>query len=385
VAYARCGIAISIGGDVEDFHLDTLNRLFIVIQETVAEWMRVSWNDLHFAQRDTAMFLLIVLFAVSLLTALARRLWSRKAGRTHVSLPAVLPVMRRSYASATRHIAFLIFVLGIPFFAIALAAPQTAFTREEVSYPGRRVAILIDSSNSMILAFNSDKLHTQGKAAFFTAVAAAETFMKVRMNGPYHDLMALIQFGNYAYVVTPFTNDYQNILLSIGLVGSPKEWGRFDDAGTTIIQGMEEGLALFKTFDFLNATGNLMLVFTDGRDDQATLNGKRLSDLMADARKFRVPVYMIRTAFNTKFGGVTQDALWKAAVEGSGGRFYPAASEDDIFAAIKDIDRLSPGKINVREYTSQQPRFSAYALIAVGLWLTAGLLKLGVPYFRTFP
>ena len=133
-------------------------------------------------------------------------------------------------------------------FAIALAAPQTAFTREEVTYPGRRVAILIDSSNSMILSFTADKLKAQGKAAFFTAVAAAETFMKVRMNGPYHDLMALIQFGNYAYVVTPFTNDYQNILLSIGLVGSPKEWGRFDDAGTTIIQGMEEGLALFKTF-----------------------------------------------------------------------------------------------------------------------------------------
>ena len=365
--------------------MDTLSRLFIVMQQTVAEWLRVRWTDLHFAEGDTAMFLLIVLLALSLFTALARRLWSRKPGRTHVSVPAVLPVMRRSYASATRHAAFLVFLLGIPFFAIALAAPQTAFTREEVTYPGRRVAILIDSSNSMILSFTADKLKAQGKAAFFTAVAAAETFMKVRMNGPYHDLMALIQFGNYAYVVTPFTNDYQNILLSIGLVGSPKEWGRFDDAGTTIIQGMEEGLALFKTFDFLNASGNLLLIFTDGRDDQATLNGKRLSEVMADAKKFKVPVFMIRTAFNTKFGGVSQDALWKTAVEASGGRFYPAASEDDILAAIKDIDRLSPGKINVREYTSQQPRFSGYALIAVGLWLTAGLLKLGVPHFRTFP
>jgi hypothetical protein len=31
------------------------------------------------------------------------------------------------------------------------------------------------------------------------------------MNGPYHDLMALIRFGNYANVVTRST-DYQNIL-----------------------------------------------------------------------------------------------------------------------------------------------------------------------------
>lgn len=365
--------------------MDTLNRLLIVIRETIAEWLRVRWSDLHFAQVETALSLLVVLLAISLFTVLARRLWSRKAGRTHVPLPAVLPVMRGSYASATRHGAFLVFVLGIPFFAVALAAPQTGFTREEVSYPGRRVALVIDSSNSMVMSFKASTLRTQGGQAFFTAVAAAEYFMRLRMSGPYRDLMALIQFGNYAYVVTPFTTDYENVLQSIGLVGTPAEWGRFDDSGTTIIQSIEEGVALFKTFDFLNASGNLLLIFTDGRDDQATLNGRRLSEIMADARKFKVPVYMIRTAFNTKFGGVAQDALWKSAVEASGGRFYVAAEEEDILRAVRDIDRLSPGRINVREYTSQQPRFSGYALIAVALWLTAGLLKLGVPYFRTFP
>ena len=365
--------------------METLNRLLIVIRETMDEWLRVRWSDLHFAQADAAIYLLVVLLAISLLTVLARRLWSGKAGRTHVSLPALLPVMRRSYASAIRHGALIVFALGIPFFAVALAAPQTGFTREELSYPGRRVALVIDSSNSMVMKFDSSTLKAQGGATFYTAVAAAEYFMRLRMNGPYHDLMALIRFGNYAYVVTPFTTDYQNILLSIGLVGTPEEWGRFDDAGTTIIQSIEEGIELFKTFDFLNASGNLLVLFTDGRDDQATLNGRRLDEIMAEARKFKVPVYMIRTAFNTKFGGVKQDELWKSAVEASGGRFYVAAEEKDILDAVHDIDRLSPGKINVREYTSQEPRFSGYALIAVALWLTAGLMKVGVPYFRTFP
>ena len=365
--------------------MDTLNRLLIVIRETIDEWLRVRWSDVHFAQAETALVLLVVLLAISLFTVLARRLWSRKAGRTHVSLPALLPVMRRSYASATRHGAFLVFVLGIPFFAVALAAPQTGFTREEVSYPGRRVALVIDSSNSMVMSFKAATLRAQGTAAFYTAVAAAEYFMRLRMSGPYHDLMALIRFGNYAYVVTPFTTDYQNILQSIGLVSTPAEWGRFDDSGTTIIKSIEEGLALFKAFDFLNASGNLLLIFSDGRDDQATLNGRRLNEIMADARKFKIPVYMIRTAFKAKFGGVYQDALWKSAVEASGGRFYAAAAEEDILGAVRDIDKLSPGRIDVREYTSQQPRFSGYALIAVALWLTAGLLKLGLPYFRTFP
>ena len=366
--------------------MDTLSRLLIVIQGTWAEWLRVPWSDLHFAEAGVALFLLVVLFASSLFMVLARRLWSRKAGGTHVSLPALLPVMRRSYVSATRHAAFLVFLFGVPFFAVVLAAPQTAFTREEVSYPGRRIALVVDSSNSMILNFKAEKLETRGTPAFFTAVAAAEYFMRLRMMGPYRDLMALVQFGNYAYVVTPFTTDYENILVSIKLVSDPKEWGRFADFGTTIIQSIDEGLALFQAFDFLNASGNLMLIFTDGRDDQVTtLNGRRLDDLVADARKSKIPVYMIRTAYNTKLGDVPQDRLWKGAVEASGGRYYPAASEDDILRAVRDIDTLSPGRIDVREYTSQRPRFSGYALIAVALWLTAGILKLGFPYFRTFP
>ena len=365
--------------------MDTVNRIVLLIRSTMAEWLRVRWNDVHFAQAETAFLVLVALLAISVFMVLARRLWSRKAGRTHVSMPALLPVMRRSYASATRHGAFLLFALGVPFFAVALAAPQTGFTREEVSYPGRRVALIIDSSNSMVMSFKSATLQTQGGAAFYTAVAAAEHFMKLRMSGPYRDLMALIRFGNYANVVTPFTTDYQNILQSIELVGTPAEWGRFDDTGTTIIQSIEEGLALFKTFNFLNASGNLLLVFTDGRDDQAMLNGQRLDELMAGARRSRIPVYMIRTAFNTKFGGVKQDSFWKSAVEASGGRFYVAASEEDILGAVREIDRLSPGQINVREYTSQQPRFSGYVLIAVALWFTAGLLKLCVPHFRTFP
>jgi len=363
----------------------TLSRLFIVMRGTLAEWLRVRWNELQFPEARTALLVIVVLLALSLLTLLARRLRSQKAARTYVSLPAILPVMRGSPLSATRHVAFLVFLLGVPFFAVALAAPQTAFSREEVSYPGRRIAILLDSSNSMTLSFKSATLQTQGAPVFFTAVAAAEYFMKLRMAGPYHDLMALLQFGNYAYVVTPFTTDYENIRVSISLVGTPREWGRFSDFGTTIIQSVDQGLSLFKAFDFLNASGNLMLIFTDGRDDQATLKGRQLDDLMADARKYRIPIYMIRTASNMKLGDLPQDNLWKPAIEASGGRFYPAANEEDILRAVDEIDRLTPGRIDVREYTSQRPRFSGYALIAVALWLSAGMLKLGLPYFRTFP
>ena len=362
-----------------------LRELLIVIRGTLTEWLRLRWSNLQFAEVWDARLVLVVLLAISLLMLLARGLRSRKAGRTHVALPAILPVMRRSYISATRHAAFLVFLLGVPFFAVALADPHTAFTREEVSYPGRRIAMLIDGSASMTLRFKSAKLRTQGSPTFYTAVAAAERFVKLRMNGPYHDLIALIEFGNDAYVVTPFTTDYENILLSLRLVGNPKEWGRFNDWGTTIIQGIGVGTQLFKVFDFLDASGNLMVVFTDGRDDQATLKGRPIDDLVAEARKYKVPVYMIRTAANMKLGDIAEDKLWKAAVERTGGRFYPAADEDAILQAEDEIDQLSAGRIDVRQYTAHRPRFSGYALIAVALWLAAGALKMGFRSFGTFP
>src|SRR5213078_1712638 len=169
---------------------------------------------------------------------LARGLRTHKAGRTHVALPAVLPVMRSSRFSVLRHAAFLVFLLGVPFFAVALADPHTAFTRQETSYPGRRIAMLVDGSSSMVMKFETKTLKTPENRTFYTAVAAAEHFMKLRMNGRYHDLIAL----------------------SIRLISSPKEWGSFNDWGTTIAQGLNQATQLFRAFDFVNASGNAILM-----------------------------------------------------------------------------------------------------------------------------
>jgi len=362
-----------------------LRDLLIGIRTTLAEWNRLRWSDLQFSEAGTARLVLVVLLALSLLMLLARGLRSRTAGRTHVGVPAILRAMPRSSLPATRHGAFVLFLLGMPFFAVALADPHTSFTREEVSYPGRRIAILIDGSSSMTTKFETATLPTQDSRAYYTNIAAAERFMELRMRGPYRDLIALIEFGNQAYVITPFTTDYQNVLLSIRLVGDPKNWGRFNDSGTIILRGIEQGIQLFKSFDFLEASGNLMVIFSDGRDDETMLGERRLDDIFADARRTGVPVYMIRTAYGMKLGAVAEDKIWKPVVESTGGRFYPVADEQALLRVVSEIDRLSAGRIDTIEYTVQRPRFSGYALMAITLWLSAAVLKLGFRYFQTFP
>jgi hypothetical protein len=362
-----------------------LRELITTIQDALGDWLRLSWGDLHFDETWTAVLLLVVLLAISGLMLLARGLRLQKAGRTHVTLPALLPVFLRSHFSSFRHAAFVVFMLGVPFFAVALADPHTAFTREETSYPGRRIALLVDGSSSMVMKFETKSLKTPENRAFYTAVAAAEHFMRLRMNGRYHDLIALIQFGNEAYVVTPFTTDYENIMLSIRLISSPKEWGNFNDWGTTILQGLNQATQLFKAFDFVNAAGNAMVLFTDGRDEEKNLKGKGIEDVVADMKKAKIPVFMIRTGFGLKEGQIPTDKLWKGIVESTGGRFYAADTEDAILQAEAEVNKLSTGRIEVREYTAQRPRFDGYALVAVMLWLSAGVMKLGFRTFRTFP
>ena len=109
-----------------------------------------------------------------------------------------------------------------------------------------------------------------------------------------------------------FTNDYENVLLSTRLVGDPAEWGRFPDWGTTIVEGIDQATQLFRTFDFTNASGNLMIVFTDGRDSQLSQQKAELDRIVTEARRWKIPVYMMRTAYNRREGEILQDKIWKA-------------------------------------------------------------------------
>jgi hypothetical protein len=362
-----------------------LSDVPFAVRATIQDWLGIRWSDLRFAERPSALLALVVLLAMSALVLVVRSARSRQPGRTHLALPALLPAIRGSSLAVTRHGAFAVFLIGIPFFAVALADPRITLVREEVTRPGRRIAILIDGSGSMVLPFDSPKLRPDINRTFYTAVAAAERFLKLRMASAHSDLVAIVQFGNEAYVVTPFTTDYENALLSLELIGQPAAWNHFNVFGTTIIQGLEQGLQLFKTFDVLNDAGNMVVLFTDGNDGETMFRGRSLDEMMTESREHKIPIYMVRFGMDKKLGDVPWDGLWKPAIEKTGGRFYPASDETAVLRAVADIDRVSAGEIGVRRYSSARPGFSGYALIAVGLWVTAGAMKLAFPWFRTFP
>jgi hypothetical protein len=360
------------------------------IPETLSAWLQLRAGELRYARLDAAILLVSALLMLLLL------LWAWQAGgrqgrrpgtrrRGSIAVAALPPVVRPASGAALRHAPFVLFVAGLGFALVALSDPYTALVRKDQTFPGRRIAVLIDASSSMNQPFHSPSFNKHGGPTYFATVAAAEYFMRLRMQGQYRDLISLVEFGNEAYVVTPFTTDYENVLLSMRMIAEPSEWERFPDQGTIIVRAIQQATSLFAAFDFLRSAGNLIVIFSDGQDSQTLFEGRPISQIMADARQHGIPVYMIRMAFNKGLGAVMPDELWKQAVEQTGGRFYPAADESTILRAVHEIDQLTPGKVELREYRSRQMQFPGYALVAVLAWLLAAAAKLGLRGFRTFP
>lgn len=363
--------------------MGTLADLLAQARDLVAQWREIRVSELGFWHRDAARLAIITFAVIPVLLLIIRAAFRRSAGRSGVALPALLQSFDQRTFSVTRHLPVLLLVLGAPFLLLALADPYRTLVRQTVSHPGRRISLLVDASSSMSTPFEAVAL--QSETAFRTTVAAAGRFIELRRQGKYRDLIALIEFGTRAYVITPFTNDYDNILLSTSLIGDPNEFAKFPDKGTMIGIAIAQSVELFRAFDFLDASGNLMVIFSDGEDERVTQDGRSVSDIVDDAVKAEIPIYLIRTNADKLFGDIIPDRIWKTAVERTGGKFFAAATEANILEAIREIDRAAEGTIELRQFAAHRPRFAPFAAIAFVLWSIASIMKLSIPWFRRFP
>ncbi len=365
-------------------------RVVAAIGATVEELIELCMAGLYgpsleFTRLNAARTFAILFVGLVLSGVLLRALLRHR--RRRVLVPALLPGLAMGRGAILRHGALVLALAGIAFFAVAFGDPRTSLMRQDTSHPGRRIAILLDASSSMLQSLPASRLAkgAPNDAAFFTTVGAARYFLELRMKGKYRDLVSLIEFGDEAYVITPFTSDYESVLLSISLVGDWTEFMNFPEQGTVIARAIDQAAALFRAFDFADAAGNAMVIFTDGMDAEVLQDGRSTLDVLREARRAGIPVYFIRTGRPDAPQGTVPDRVWEAAVARTGGRFYTAADEATIVRAIHEIDRQSAGRIEVRQYSTRIPRYAPFAFAAVALWTLALALRLVTPWFTTFP
>ena len=364
-----------------------LAALLATMRENLAEWRSLSLADLRFLHRGETRLMLVAMVGLSIILLIARLAIRPRPGRHLVVLPAVLTSLPRSRAALLVHVPQLLFLVALPFLALALADPYTALIRQEVSYPGRRIGLAIDASSSMSTPFTAASLNTRSAtdSAFVTSVAAAERFVRRRINGKYHDLVGLIEFGNEAYVITPFTNDYDNILLSIGLIGDPTEFDRFPDQGTVIAQAIDVSVGLFKAFDFLDASGNLLVDLFRRRGHPGRRPRTPARRHRAGRGRSEGPRVLRQNQLRSRERGQIPDDLWIPAVEKTGGEFFAASDERSLLAAIDKIDRVAAGTIQVKEYSSRRPRYAMFALVGMFCLSASITSKLAIRTFRNSP
>ena len=367
--------------------MGTLTGIGALIQALWTEWQQLAVAELRFMQPGPARLALIALIGLAIAMVVVRSTIRRRSTEQRVGLPALLASLQPTSLAFIRHVPLLLLVAGLPWFVLALADPYSVLRQRQETFPGRRICLMIDASSSMVRPFSAPTLRagTGSQASFFTTVKAAERFVELRTQGKYKDLMGLVEFGDQAYVITPFTTDYDNIKLSLSLIGDFSEFIRFPDQGTLLGNAVRQGVKLFEAFDFLEASGNLMVLFSDGEDSSVIASGTPVSDIVREAVRAEVPIYFVRTRYGREFGTLVSDAEWKAAVEETGGRFYAASDENSILQAIRDIDRLGAGQIALTQYVSQEPKYAPFALIAAALWSLAIGLAMTVPIFRRFP
>ncbi len=350
------------------------------------EWNGLYWNSLIFGRLEEAALAVIGLALVLVLAVLIARSKKRVPGRTFVLVPSVLPSFRSAGAARLRHLIPLLIFSGLAFFLIAFADPYLNLVRQEVRVKGNKIVIMVDSSGSMGSGnydFRAEQLKVKGTQVYYSAVAGAELFVKTRMEKGQKDLMALILFGHESYVIVPFTQDYQTILTSLSLVGEPEEYKRFPDKDTKIASSISQAVNLFRSFKFIDSSGNAMVLFSDGEDGQVIWEGLSVKDILASAEQGRVPVYFIRTRTGLLInnGVVTNviapaiyDFQWRKAIEATGGKFYLADEEKVILQAVEEINEFIQGEFDTSAYATKRPYFLIFLLAAFAMWSLAALL-----------
>jgi Ca-activated chloride channel family protein len=367
--------------------MGALSELGGQLTALVVESRGLSLQELFFAAESTARLAAVMLIGLAVCVLLLRLITRRSSGRGRLALPSLIEWARPRRGSLLRHGALIVALAGVPFFALALADPKTALTREETSYPGRRITLMIDASSSMLSSMPSNRLakDAPNDAMFFTTVGAARYFVELRMKGKYRDLLALVEFGDQAYVITPFTTDYENILFSMSLIGDWTEFMTFPDQGTVIANAIDQSVGLFRAFDVLDAAGNAMVIFSDGIDAEVTEDGRSAYDVLRDAQRTNIPVYFIRTGVPGRLPPGVSDEAWSAAVARTGGRFFHGTDEAAVIRAVQEIDRAAVGRVEMKRYTTEQPRFASFAMIGAALWSLALAMRLTMPWFQVFP
>ncbi|MDQ6961923.1 MAG: VWA domain-containing protein [Mariprofundaceae bacterium] len=268
----------------------------------------------------------------------------------------VVPSMGKKH-SPLLWLAMLVWLLLL----VAAARPQWVGEAVDIPRSGRDLMLAVDLSGSMQV--KDFELGGQMVDRLEAIKAVAGQFIQQREG----DRLALILFGEQAYIQTPLTFDRQtiHILLNEAVIGM---------AGQKTAIGDAIGLSL-KHLDEKQREQRVLILLTDGANTAGEVSPKKAASLAAEAG---LTIYtigvgadkmMVQTLFGRQQVNPSADLDEKTlreVAESTGGRYFRAKDTAGLAAIYALLDELEP-------VAHEQETFRPH--MALHVWpLTAALL-----------
>lgn len=296
---------------------------------------------------------------------LAGILWSLDYWKVFQRSPLFFPLQKTSSAwprKTARILLYLVGIVGWAYLSYSLMQPRKPqkFTPSNIEV--NDIILCIDVSRSMLAEdIKPNRLEV--------AKARIRDFVKLRPT----DRISVIIFSEKVFTLLPLTTDpalVDQVLseISIGYLGS----------GTNIGDGLALSVARAVNSDTKN---KVIILLTDGVANVGTLTPYQAAE---EAKKYGIKVYTIglgtdedakipvgNGVFGTQYqlipGGSIDYKTLKEISEMTGGRFYPAKSNEALKEILGDIQKLEKTEIQVNHKIVYDEQFYHFLLLGVSL------------------
>ena len=291
--------------------------------------------------------------------------------------------MPRTARTSLIHLPFTLRVLTFALVVVVMARPMTSESLHEDEVEGIDIMLTIDVSTSMLTPdLNPNRIE-----------AAKEVACEFINNRP-HDNIGLTLFGGEAFMLCPLTTDHSALLSMFSQVSCDLQGAGILAPGTAIGMGIANSVAHLEKS---KAKSKIVILLTDGVNNAGAVSPQMAADLAKDCK---VRVYTISVG---REGKVTQQiaqlpngesyeadmentvdpTVLKDIAAATGGKFYQAASKQQLREIYKDIDKLEKTKLKVLNYNKKYEAYQIFALVALVSFLLEVLLR--ITWFRRIP
>ncbi len=274
------------------------------------------------------------------------------------------------WKSGLRVLLFVAGAIGWAYLSYALMQPRKPQKFSPSNIEVNDIVLCIDVSRSMLAEdIRPNRLEV--------AKERIRDFVRLRPT----DRISIVIFSEKVFTLLPLTTDpslVDKVLseISIGYLGS----------GTNI----GDGLALSVARAVNSETKNKVVVLlTDGVANVGTMTPLQAAE---EAKKFGIKVYTIglgtdgdakipvgQGAFGTQYqlipGGSIDYKVLREISQMTGGKFYPAKSNEALKEILDDIQKLEKTEIKVNQQIIYDEQYYSYLLLGVSLLLAAELLR----------